>query len=169
MSINCIDVVSSAMRAVNLSLKNISSITVKELPSIHKKELFAVRILSGDDTFTSIMVLGNKKQSAGVKIVMVVYIANCDIKNLFASLGLNDKSSETELRDACGEFCNILAGSFKTEIVALGLQDIEMSLPRSYYGAIEEYIQMETTFKYTLGISNEDNPLLTLDVFWQNL
>jgi len=44
------DIVSSAMRAVNVSLKNISGIVVKELPEIHKKEMFTVRILTRDNT-----------------------------------------------------------------------------------------------------------------------
>jgi len=61
------------------------------------------------------MILSPKEKNSSIRIGMVVYISNYDIKHLFAILGLDDKSNEAELRDACGEFCNIVAGAFKTE------------------------------------------------------
>jgi len=43
-----------------------------------------------------------------------------------------------------------------------------MSLPKSYYGAIDEDIDIKASFKYTLSISNDNKPLLNVDVFWDN-
>ena len=47
-----------------------------------------------------------------------------------------DDDEEEQVEDACGALCNIIAGYFKNELIALGYQQLEMSAFESYINSV---------------------------------
>ncbi len=73
----------------------------------------------------------NNKHACGA--VVVYFRSDCLVK-LFRAMGFpieSDKDVDM-LRDICGEFCNILAGGFKNELVKMGFINLPMSSPQLY-------------------------------------
>lgn len=66
--------------------------------------------------------------------VLLVYIGQNYIYDLFKKLNypeIDDEDDEA-LQDACGTLCNLIAGQFKSEVVRMGYESLEMS-PFSHY------------------------------------
>jgi CheY-specific phosphatase CheX len=169
MNLNIIDIASSAMRAINKTLRNTCSVVLTEMPDIRQAEIISMKAMSPEGTFTSVMIFKNKEGvDVGLKGGLIVYIAKHNIKNLFGALGLNDMSPESEIKDMCGEFCNIAAGCFKTEIMASGYQNLDLSLPQNFYGVIYKDIDVKAITKYTFGFASAGKGLLTVDVFMES-
>ncbi len=69
---------------------------------------------------------------------VVVYFRNDCLVKLFKAMGFpieNDKDVAM-LRDICGEFCNIVAGSFKNELVKMGFINLPMSAPDVFLDSV---------------------------------
>ena len=64
---------------------------------------------------------------------------------------LKEAEDESILMDVVGEFCNILAGNLKNELVALGYADISMSAPFKFKNSVPDGIP----FAYELFIKQE--------------
>ena len=165
--LNIIDIVTSAMRAVGHTLGNVCGIVLEEMPSVRRDEnIGAIMMPEGvRTTFVSFsQAYGGKNIKGGV----VVYIARTSLPILFGSLGITDISSESEIRDVCGEFCNIVTGVFKTEIVRLGYEDVQLSVPESYSDNISDAVNaINANFKYKLVFSHNGRGLLSIDVFME--
>ncbi len=60
---------------------------------------------------------------------LVIYVEQTFIVQLLKLLKypLANDEDEEEMKDCCGTLCNIIAGRFKSEIVKLGLVELEMS------------------------------------------
>ena len=70
---------------------------------------------------------------------VVVYFRNDCLVKLFKAMGFPIESEKDVgmLRDICGEFCNIVAGSFKNELVRLGFINLPMSAPQIYLDNVD--------------------------------
>ncbi|HAJ57513.1 MAG TPA: hypothetical protein DCL35_07080 [Candidatus Omnitrophica bacterium] len=167
MKLNIVDIVTSGMRAVNKTLRNMSQIVLTEMPELRNVNVVNIRAMATENTFTSVMILQQKEKDAVVKGGLIVYISKFNIKNLFGALELDEFSGQAELEDMCGEFCNVIAGCFKTELVNLGYEDVQLSLPENFYGVINQDYGIEATAKHTLNFSNAGRSLLTIDVFME--
>ncbi|MBL8013037.1 MAG: hypothetical protein JNN05_04240 [Candidatus Omnitrophica bacterium] len=64
-----------------------------------------------------------------------------------------DEDDEEQVEDACGAVCNIIAGYFKTELVALGYPQLEMSVFNSYINSVVDGVDypQKATYKYEIG------------------
>ncbi|MBF0385741.1 MAG: hypothetical protein HQL27_07695 [Candidatus Omnitrophica bacterium] len=68
----------------------------------------------------------DKKRPIGL---IVLYLEGDYIGELMGKLKytIDDEESPSELEAACGTFCNLIAGNFKSGLTQLGYQDLEMS------------------------------------------
>lgn len=167
MKLNIVDIASSTMRAVNKTLRNMTEIVLMEMPAVRKVDIVCVKAMALENTFTSIMIFQQKSKEASLKGGMIFYISTYNIKNLFGSLGIDENSGEGDIKDMCGEFCNVAAGCFKTEIVALGYEDVQLSLPENYFGVMNLDLEIEASCKYNLSFSHEGKGLFNIDVFME--
>jgi hypothetical protein len=88
----------------------------------------------------------------------VLFVKEDVAEKLLKAFGRPAKEAEDEdiLMDIVGEFCNILAGNLKNELVGLGYSDISMSAPSKHKNSIpdgvpfdyELYVKQEITFTY---------------------
>jgi hypothetical protein len=161
--LNIVDIATSAMRAVNSTLRIMCSLTLSEMPSVLKKEIFRAQIFAREGTFSSSVIF--KQDKGGTKGGIVVYVGSQHITSVFGNIGIDSKSSESDIKDACGEFCNVIAGGFKSEISALGFKDVSLTTPSNYFGTIDEEMEVDATHKYSIGFSHGDAGFLTVDIF----
>ena len=66
--------------------------------------------------------------------VIVVYIPESQIVYLLNDIGypVDNEEDTMALEDACGSFCNVVAGNFKSGLAQLGYKELEMSHFSSY-------------------------------------
>lgn len=70
--------------------------------------------------------------------VLLCYVELAQLTNLLKMLEYPDidDDDEEQVEDACGALCNIIAGTFKNELVNLGYQPLEMSAFESYINSV---------------------------------
>ncbi|MCA9401611.1 MAG: chemotaxis protein CheX, partial [Candidatus Omnitrophica bacterium] len=71
---------------------------------------------------------------------MVVYFEEDCASKILKALGyqiFNEDDEETVM-DNCGEFCNVIAGNFKNELVNLGYKELVINAPLKYRNDIPE-------------------------------
>ncbi|MFH0984856.1 MAG: chemotaxis protein CheX [Candidatus Omnitrophota bacterium] len=161
--LNIVDIATSAMRAVNATLKIMCSLVIADMPSVLKKEIIRAQIFAREGTFSSAVMF--KQGQGGTRGGIVVYVSSQNIASVFGNLGIGSDSSESEIKDACGEFCNVIAGTFKTEISALGFKDVTLTPPTNYFGTIDEDLEIDAVYKYAISFSHGNAGLLMVDIF----
>lgn len=170
MLLNIIDIASSTMRAVNKTLVGMSHIRLEDMPEVKKTGVSGFRIMMPGDTFASLVTFQQKAKEGTVKGGIVVFISRFNVETIFGDLGLTNQSDAAEIKDGVSEFCNIVAGAFKTEIVALGYEDLGyedcgLSLPSTYFGLVNEEVAPNVSSKYSLSFSQGGKGILLVDVF----
>ena len=88
----------------------------------------------------------------------VLYLEEDNAGKFLKSLGQKglNENDPTVMQDACGEFCNTLAGNFKNELSKFGYSNLISSAPQNYYNTIpegvefhfSEYVKYETSFHF---------------------
>ncbi len=165
--IDIIEICSSAMWAVDQTLKTMANIEMNSMPVLRREEVFKLVVTSSQDTFTSIIEFQQAfTQEKPVKGGIVFYLSRSNVGNLFkGTLGLDMNSSEAEIKDVCGEFCNVMSGCFKREAFALGYEDIKLLSPKNYFSSINLDLDIKAICKYRFSFSKEEKALLIMDVF----
>ncbi|MBF0594880.1 MAG: chemotaxis protein CheX [Candidatus Omnitrophica bacterium] len=81
--------------------------------------------------FTNFYLSDNDLKNDQALGTFVLFVKEEVVEKLFKAFGRSSKDAEDEenLMDIVGEFCNILSGNFKNELVALGYKDLLMSTP----------------------------------------
>ena len=78
---------------------------------------------------------------------------------------INVKSEGVEdIVDACGEFCNVIAGTLRNELVETGYNEIGISVPTSFYGDVNELFEYRGTEQLEVVYRKESEPFLMVDV-----
>lgn len=167
MKLNIIDISTSAMRAVNLTLRSMANLELNSMPNMRRDALMKMMIITPVDVFSSLVEFQQKKgdiKADGGGIV--VYIPRTGVGNIFKeAFGIDMNSDEGEIMDICGEFCNVVAGRFKTELVALGYDEVIMSTPKNYVNSVNLELDVPVSCKYAFGFSKDGKGLLSVDVF----
>lgn len=167
MKLNIIDICTSTLRSVNNTLSTMSQIDVTEMPLVQRQEISALVVMAPSDTFTSVVLFSQEHKNEVVKGGVILYIAKSNVEALFGSLGVTGNSPLTEITDISGEFCNVIAGGFKTEIVRLGYDEVQLSTPKNYSGSVSDSVDMSVTCKYRMSFASQNHGLLTIDVFME--
>ncbi len=87
---------------------------------------------------------------------------------LLGSLGypVYDENEESVLEDACGTFCNLIAGSFKSGLIELGYKELKMSHFSSYQNEIINGVAFNPEQKqyYEIGFVIDGQKRMIIDL-----
>lgn len=169
MKLNIIDICTSTIRAVNRTLISMTEVRLTQMPEVSRQDVVTLRIMATEGTFVALVMFQQPFGTRNIKGGMLVYIPKRNVKDLFGNLGIDEHSDGSEIMDACGEFCNVMAGSFKTEIVNSGYSDVSLSLPEKYADHVNELIRVDVTCKYKLAFSHKGRDLLSVEVFMEDI
>jgi hypothetical protein len=99
---------------------------------------------------------------------IVLYIEQTEAERLLKSLGYRDANEEDQdsMMKPCGEFCKIIAGNFKNELVTEGNVDLVMSSPENYHNSVPlgvdfGYDQVE---QYELRFAIRGKEIMAVDI-----
>ena len=83
------------------------------------------------------------------KGALVVYVDSENAGKLYNSLGFSipDDEEDVSMIAACGELSNLIAGTFKNELVTLGYQDLTISQPHNYKNSVIEGVEFSSDQK----------------------
>ena len=100
--------------------------------------------------------------------VLVLYIPEEYIVKLFQKLNypIADEEDRVALEDACGTFCNLLAGNFKSGLTQLGYIELSMSHFSTYQNEIVNGVKFYPyqTQKYEIGFDIGGKKRIILDL-----
>ena len=93
------------------------------------------------------------------------YIGEKYIVDLFAQMGYPDldEDDESEMEDAVGTFCNIIAGKFKLALTQLGFIELEMAHFNCYQNEVKDGVlyDFRQKRKYEIAFEiNDENALI---------
>ena len=98
---------------------------------------------------------------------LIIYVAQSYIPNVMKTLKYPpiDDEDEKAMRDSCGTLCNIIAGRFKSGLVASGYRELEMSAFSTYRNSSfnVEFCYKEYD-KYEICYYIQDNKRLVTEV-----
>ena len=85
---------------------------------------------------------------------IVLYIPEFHVVKLLNSLGypVYDENDEVSLEDACGAFCNLIAGNFKSGLTQLGYKELAMSHFSSYQNDVINGVPFSPDQKHCYAI-----------------
>ncbi len=110
------------------------------------------------------------EKSAGV---IIIYIPETQIVHLLNDIGypVHNEEDTVALEDACGSFCNLVAGTFKSGLTQLGYKELEMSHFSSYQNEIVDGVEYapEVPFVYEITFERRGEIKLKADINMGNL
>jgi len=141
---------------------------MSEIPALTKTSTINEVIFgSRDGMLVSIMpffrIVDNKKYDA--LLILTIPIKTCE--TLFKPLGLAWNSSEDALKDACGEYCNILMGNFQKEIMSMTC--IETAIQKTYMNKVTDVYKVpDSHVKFGFGFKYSAKEILMSDLIFFN-
>ncbi len=164
MKLNIIDIATSMMRSVNRAIATMSGIFLTQMPSVNQEPVPEFVLKGSRGTFISV-VRFDQKEKKWARGAIAVYISAEQIQTLFSKqYGIDTGSPDLEIIDVCGEFCNVIAGGFKRELVDLNYGEVQIEVPENYYQEINQKLKLVIHNKYELVFSDAENDLLKIDV-----
>lgn len=155
-----------ACKGILLGLSTMFKIDPDEKPSVEMELVSETRIYASHESYASLIKLKHSGLDASGYIFLL--LPKHQGKSLLNSIGLHH-ISDKDIEDFAGEFCNIIAGTFKTEIIRLGLGSIEISLPKIYTEGVDRVIDdTDVDTMYRISIPYKGQTLMTVEVAFQS-
>ena len=97
----------------------------------------------------------DKQSHKAAKGAMVLYVESENAGKVFKALGFSvpEDEDDTSMMDACGQFCDLLAQGFKTELNRLGYFDLVLSNPDNYRNSVLEGVEFSPDQKIKFEFS----------------
>ena len=143
-----------------------AEIRLYQKPAIQKKEIVEFRQrmrVSGVTKFQDKTYIATVNFYKNAKDLMsqfpvgalVLYVPETYVDILMKKLQypVFDLDDEEQLKDACGTFCNLIAGNFNTGLISLGYSQLEMSHFSTYENDILNGVEIPADQKYFYEIS----------------
>ncbi len=163
-NLNIIDIATSVMRSANKAVSTMAGINFNEMPSVNCEPVPEFRVQASKGTFTSIVKF-DQKEKKWARGVIVIFLSSEQIYALFSkNYGIGAGASEADVLDICGEFCNVVAGGFKKELVNLEYGEIQIDVPVNYIKDVNEKIDLSIHNKYQIVFTSDNVEMLRLDV-----
>lgn len=167
-----IDLILCVRRAVERTLSTMCHISLVEKPTIELKPVVKwmgkMRVIKPlDCAFVSVITFRHgaaKRKIYEVNGFIVLYIPETTADELIKALGLSGTFDEDDIKDACGEFLNIMAGSFKLELVKVGYEELEISPPFNFGFKVDELFDYYQDYKFDLTFFKEGKTYLHVDI-----
>ena len=164
MKLNIIDIATSMMRSANRAIATMSGVLLTQMPLVNQEPIPEFIVRGSRGTFVSVVQF-DQKEKKWAKGVIVVYISGEQIQTLFSKqYEIDTTSADAEIVDVCGEFCNVVAGGFKKELVDLGYGEMQIEVPVNYYQEVSQKLKLTIHNKYELIFTHAGADLLKVDV-----
>lgn len=155
-----------ARNGIVLALKTMFKLEPDERPHVEMEMVSEARLYASHDTFAALIILGHRDLDASGYLALL--LPKQQGKFLLSKIGITNPSP-ADVEDFAGEFCNIIAGTFKTEVIKLGLGSIEITLPKIFTEGIDKEIEnVEVDTMYTVTVPYDGQTLLTVEVAFQS-
>lgn len=117
--------------------------------------------------FTSVMRYryGVKKNLLDINGIMVIFYPENVAEIVVKMLQLEKKPTEDDILDACGEFCNVVSGTFKVELAKMGYNELDLGLPVSFVGEVDELFEYRGKDEIEVTYFDENNEPFVRVVF----
>jgi CheY-specific phosphatase CheX len=164
-----VDITTSALRAVSMTLSHMYGLTLKEMPYIQKEPLIDFRLNIPDKCFVSVIKL--KHPVFCGTGCLITYMPENDFKKILEGYiveSAEDLKSDV-IADACSKATNMIAGHFKTEISNLGFGDMTISAPRTYDKTLNEVLSgVYVDYKYRININYNKQLVMYLEIAYES-
>jgi len=153
------DLVRSLKRAIYKTFFIMCKYSIEGEPTVEKKDIIQWMqrynvVKPVEYLYASVMTFryGAKKSVYSVDGIIVVYYPEDVADFIFKYINVASEGVD-DIVDACGEFCNIIAGGFKVELVEAGYEELDISVPVTFYGEVNELFeyrgdkQLEITYR----------------------
>jgi len=143
------DVVACLKRSVRRTFTVMARATMPSAePTVEKKKIIQWMgrynvIKPHGYLFTAVMRYryGSKKDLMSCNGIMAIFYPEMVGDIIVKMLQLERKPVEDDILDACGEFCNVVSGSFKVELTKMGYNELELGLPITFVGEVDELFE----------------------------
>lgn len=117
--------------------------------------------------YTSVMRYryGPKKNLLDVNGIMVIFYPENVAEVVVKMLQLERKATEDDILDACGEFCNVVSGTFKVELAKMGYNELEIGIPVSFIDEVDELFEYRGKDEIEITYYDENNEPFVRVVF----
>ncbi len=164
MTLNIIDIASSLMRSVNQTVFAMSEIALREMPAVANEPVPFISIKGQRGTFLSIIHF-SQKDKKWTKGVIVITLLPEQIQKLFSkNHGISTGSTDADIMDVCGEFCNVVEGGFKKELLTLGFAEVMVEPPESHFKEMSKKLELMIHNKYQLTFNHQGVELLQAEM-----
>ena len=172
-----IDILISARKAVQDTFSTMCHIDLTEKPTISTKPVIQwqgkMRVLKPlDCVFVSVITFRHdtvKLKHFEVSGIVILYVPEDTASAFVRAFGLSGTPEEDDIRDCCGEFLNVMAGSLKTELVKKGYDNFDLSTPHSFGAKVDELFDYYGNEKFELVFTIEGKLFLQLDVAFNRM
>ena len=106
---------------------------------------------------------GQKKSVYSVDGITVVYFPEDVADFIFKYINIASDGVD-DMIDACGEFCNIIAGGFKVELAEAGYEELDISVPVTFYGDVNELFEYRGDTQLEVVYRKEGELFLMVDL-----
>ena len=156
------DVAVALKKAIKKTFSIMAKVSVDPDPTIEKKKIIQwlgrYNILKPHGfLYTAVIPFrhGSKKSVFHLNGIMIVFFTE-DVGDIIVKiLQLGEKAEEDDVLDASGELLNVIAGAFKTELVNNGYSELEMGIPISFAGDVDELFEYHGVDQMELSYMKE--------------
>jgi len=167
-----IEIIMCMRRAVMQTFSTMCHIDLKEKPKIKLKPVVRwqgkIRVIKPVDcSFCSVITFGHQRENKKkyeVDGIIVLYIPDSTSEVLLPAMGLRGNFDEDDIKDACGEFLNVMAGGFKAELVKNGYEEIEISTPFNFGLKVDELFDYYEDYEFEISFFREQKRFLQVDI-----
>ncbi|MEW5895069.1 MAG: chemotaxis protein CheX [Candidatus Omnitrophota bacterium] len=167
-----IDIIMCLRKAVTHTFSIMCHLDIAEKPRIELKPVVRwqgkMRIIKPiEAAFVSVITFKNpsrKLKKYEVNGIIILYIPGATVDIVLPAMGLGMSFDEDDIKDACGEFLNVVAGSFKTELVKNGYEEMEISTPVNFGCNVDELFDYYQDHKFEITFFKDGQQLFQVDV-----
>ena len=164
MTLNIIDIAACMMLSVNKAVLTMSGLQLRDMPSVNREPIPEFVVQGHRGTFISIVKF-DQKGKKWARGAIALYISTEQIQTLFSkNYQIALDSPDADIIDVCGEFCNVIAGGFKKELVNLGYGEMQIEIPQNFYKDFSQKVDIVIHSKYELLFVFGGQDLLKIDV-----
>jgi len=162
-----IDLIMSMVKAVNkISLQKFE-VSFKEKPKIDKKMVVQwqgkMKVLRPVDcVFVSVVLIQRPK--AKDNGIFVLYLPESIGEMIAIAFGIKRADGEEGLLKACGDFLTEIANQFKANMLKLGYEDLQFSLPMNFTSRVDQLFDFYQATKFQITFLNDGEKFLEFDV-----
>ncbi len=168
-----LDSIMCLRRSVENTLSKMCNFHLTEKPRIERRAVIRwqnqMRILKPPE-YHFVAVIGFRHSNVNIEKyevhgITIMYLTENTVEMLLKALQITvDMNDPDDVLDGCGEFLNIIAGSFKSELVSAGYEELDMSVPAAYMGQVAELYNYRKSEVFRIIFPFESQPFIEIEL-----